>query len=157
MMGMVYKWKLEGIGADPQAVGERLEKIQKQRGGEILPGHVVDDAKSSRSPLHDLFEWDDREAAQQHRLNQARWIMRQITVEITGDNKEARTTRAFVHVRTNDHKAYTSVTRAMSDKDLRAQVVRRALDELNGWRQRYRNYKELAAVFAALDEVEVKV
>lgn len=150
---MVYKWKPNSrIKLDPQAAGARLEKIRVRHGGELTPHHVVQDARSTKSPLHPHFEWDDIAAAESWRREQASHLIRHLVVEIeAAEGEEPRTTRAFVSLKTEAGDRYDSIVRVMSDAEKRAQVVARALAELDIWRERYRDYEELADLFAALD------
>lgn len=66
-----------------QAALDELNRIAKEGGGRITPAAVVAHARDPASPLHHLFEWDDRVAAEQHRLEQARTLLRscQVVVE----------------------------------------------------------------------------
>lgn len=41
----------------------RLEDLRR-RDGLLQPAAVVEDARDESSPLHPLFEWDDRKAAE---------------------------------------------------------------------------------------------
>lgn len=54
--------------------------------GRLSPSTVVRAAASEEHPLHPSFEWNDATAAHQHRLNQARAILRlpRTTVVIEG-------------------------------------------------------------------------
>ena len=68
---MVYKYK-NGISysVPAQVVGKQFEKIEKKY-GELNSQNVLDSARSEKSPIHDLFEWDDTQAAEKYRLSQA--------------------------------------------------------------------------------------
>ena len=112
---------------------------------------VVHYAKSSNHPLHPLFEWDDNVAAQAYRVDQARQVIRSIEV-VVDEAPRAKPTRAFVSVVQDRSRHYTSVQVAMSDEQLRGQVVAQALVELEAWRKRYAELMELANVFAAIDQ-----
>lgn len=48
--------------------------------GRLTAREVVDDATPSTSPLHPLFPWDDAEAADKHRLDIARSLIRSVVV-----------------------------------------------------------------------------
>lgn len=137
-----------------QVAGERLEQIRLTHGGKLTPELVVRDAKPKKSPLHKAFEWDDTKAAANYRIVQAGDLIRAIIV-VTDEAPDATPVRAFVHVE-DDERHYTSVQHAMSDKELRAQVVNRALLELTQWEQRYKDLKELAEVFAVIRKVKRK-
>jgi hypothetical protein len=62
-----------------QAVGERLEALRKKAAA-LTPELVLSDAKSTRSPLHRYFEWDDTLAAQKYRIDQAGDLIRSVQV-----------------------------------------------------------------------------
>lgn len=152
---MTYEWRAGHPvmpGVDAQRAGERIEALRKRNGGNITPHLVVDDARSSRSALHKWFEWDDEAAAEAYRVAQARKLMGAIVVRI---EERPLPMRAFVCVRDSEKegaKTYTSIHVAMEDEDLRKQLLNNALHELKSWRERYDELKQLAQIFAAVDE-----
>ena len=93
-----------------------------------------------------------RKAATASRLDQAGNLIRAIDVVITKDETEAKPIRAFVSVVRDKDRSYTSVQHALSDADLRAQVVAQAWAELEAWRKRHAELVEFAALFAAMDQ-----
>jgi hypothetical protein len=107
---VIYKFKkgTYSYGVDAQTAGEALEKI-RTRFGKIETERVVSQAGDPRSVLHPAFEWNDAVAAHQHRLNEARHLVRAITVQETEDDPAE---PAFVHVRV-DHKGYYQATRVV--------------------------------------------
>lgn len=149
---MIYRWK-EGVplSIDAQLVGDELERIRTRHNGRLSPEWVVHEAKSKRNPLHSLFEWDDNVAAQNWRVDQARGVIRSVEVVIEA-TEPAKPVRAFVSVVRDKDRSYTSVAHAMSDPELRRQVLLTALKELEAWRDRYAELVELASVFAAIEE-----
>ena len=145
-----------GAKADPQVVGEHLELLRAQSGGELTPVAVIDDARNDNSPLHRLFEWDDTEAARQHRLWQARHLIGSVVVRLVGGQGEPpKLTRAFVNLRVEEGQFYTSIRAAMADPDQRAIVLADALRDLQRIERKYGDLEELAALFAELAKVEV--
>lgn len=154
-MGMVYSWK-NGAHHSPQieaqVAGEELEKIRVKNNGRLENGDVVEAARDKRSPLHPAFEWDDKKAASAYRLDQAGNLIRAIDVIIVKDEGEQKPIRAFVSVRREADRSYTSVQHALSDADLRAQVVAQAWAELEAWRKRHAELVEFAALFAMMDQ-----
>lgn len=151
---MIYRWK-DGsrtpTSVDAQKAGEELERIRTRHNGRLEPEWVVHNAKSPQNVLHDLFEWNDNVAAQNYRIDQARAVIRSVEV-VVDEAPEAKPIRAFVSVVQESDRAYTSVQHAMSDADLRKQVLMQALTELEAWRKRYAELVELAQVFAAIDQ-----
>ena len=57
-------------------------KIQKDKG--LTPEEIVKVAKPKDNPLHDLFEWDNKIASDQWRLQQARVIVNEVKVVAPG-------------------------------------------------------------------------
>lgn len=147
-------------GIDAQKLGAYLDKIQEHNDGIITPQAVVDKARNPRSPIHELFEWDDTEAAKAHRRNQARYLIRSVVVVLEKDDtglEEDREIRAFVDVKTGEADGYVTIARAMSDTEMRTQVIKDALRELIHWKKQYDAYVELSDVIAAINKVEEMV
>lgn len=151
-MSVRYAWRPGSrVSIDAGKAGRELESIER-REGELTPANVLDRARSANSSLHDHFEWDDSKAAEQHRLGQAGELIRSITIDVSRSNVEPpKTTRAFVSVERQGERAYVGVQTAMSDAELRRQVLERAWAELRAFRERYADLKELSKIFEAMD------
>jgi len=155
-----YEWK-EGAQRnrvarehDPQVVGLHIEKLRQERGGYLKPEDLLADATTKDSPIHTCFTWNERQAAYQHRLNEARWLLRNLTVTRVFVNHKVIETapqRPFVRVVDRNEDLFTSIDDAMSKESERRQLVERALAELKGWRRRYGTLKELAKICKFLD------
>lgn len=63
--------------ADAAVVIGTLKRII-QRDGKVTPDAVLAEASAQDSDLHRFFEWDDSTAAIQHRLHQARQLVRSV-------------------------------------------------------------------------------
>lgn len=152
---MVFKYKSRvSLPVPAQKAGEALEAIRESRGS-LTAKIVVDESRADGAPLHGCFEWDDATAAEKHREDQARYLLRSITVTFNDEPKTERDIRAFVHVEQKGVESYVPLSVAMGDKALRAQVVKRALEELVVWRERYRSYDELSELFIAIEQAEM--
>ena len=154
---MIYQWK-EGskIKLDAQMAGEELERIRTWHNGRLTQEMVVEAARDPGAPLHPHFEWDDQKAADKWRLEQAGDMIRSIAVVISEED-DKRPVRAFVSVVRDDDRSYTSTVHALSDADLRQQVLSQAFRELDAWRHRYAELVELAQVFAVIDQARPAV
>jgi len=135
---------------EAQEIGEHLEKIR----GALTPARIVDTARPESSPIHRHFEWNDTEAAEAYRREQAGSLIRHIYL-VPVENDEIPTTdkgtiRAFHSVdkgtRSKPKPQYVHVLKLRKSPDLLAQVVASALQELRAWQQRYQQYKALEAV-----------
>ena len=76
---MVYRWKVEKYQVDAQSAGEELQRIEQKYGG-LRPYEIVTESRPETAPLHSCFLWDEREAAERYRLEQARELLRNIVV-----------------------------------------------------------------------------
>lgn len=147
-----YRWakRASGRHGNAQEVGEYLEGLRKKSGGNLTPHQVVAAAQSPRSPIHGAFVWDDRAAAAEHRLWQARKLIGAIEVVTI----KGKTIRQYVSVEYDDGTAYAGTEEALSDAELRKQVLARALDEAERWRQRYEDMAELAEICKAIQRAK---
>lgn len=148
-----YEWR-DGarMKGSAQAIGDEIEKLREAQGGFVRPTDVLDAAADPASPLHHHFEWDDTEAAHRFRLHQASTLIRSVVVRYAGDENDGAYTRAFLSVDVEQIGAtYTSLAHAMSDEDLRAQVMRRAWRELEAFRKKYEEYQHLSNALAKLE------
>lgn len=152
-MAMVYQWK-DGAHhrIDAQVAGEELERIRVRHNGRLEAEMVVDASRSKDAPLHSAFEWNDEIAAEAWREDQARTMIRHIAIVMEKPDRDPGLIRAFVSVKRDEDRSYTSVQHALSDADLRAQVLRQAWAELEAWRNRYAELVELGNVFSVIEQ-----
>lgn len=148
---MKYKIK-EGFQV-PVAVDDLVNELERIRAanGELTAAAVVDAARSKRSLLHDCFTWDDKEAAELYRLQEAQYLLRSVAYEEDSDGKELPSINVFAHVNSDKAGVYTSVFEDFNVDARRKQILEDALRELRAWRQKYANLKSLSAVFEQVD------
>ncbi len=153
MPRVIYGWRSGArVNLDAQAVGTAIERLTKRHNGVLEPGHIVEAAKDETSPMHAHFTWEDAIAAEAYREDQARELVRSLTIDVSRSNLEAKPVRAFVNVETGGERGYVPTFVAMSSADLRRQVVAEAFAQLEAWRSRHAELTELARIFAAIDE-----
>lgn len=153
MPKVIYGWRAGSrVGLDAQQAGEALERLQKGKNGLLEPADIVDAARDEGSVLHPHFEWDDHEAAELFRAEQARELVRSLTIDVSRPDADAKPVRAFVNVDVGQDRGYVSTMTAMSSEELRKQVLAKAFAELEAWRARHAELSELARVFSAIEE-----
>ncbi len=153
---MIYQWK-DGSHAkvDAQEAGEELERIRTFRNGRLTSEDVVEASRNPDAPLHPAFEWNDAIAAEAHRKEQAGYLIRSIEIVATAEGGHTTPLRAFVSVKRDEDRSYTSVQHALSDDELRGQVVSAAFAELEAWRKRHAELIEFARIFAEIDQARI--
>lgn len=153
---MIYQWKDAAVApVEAQVAGEELERIRVHHNGRLDARDVVEASRPAKAPLHACFEWNDKVAAVEHRKSQAMYLIRHIDVVVEKDNGPSVPVRAFVSVKREEDRSYTSIGHALSDEDLRAQVLRQAWAELEAWRKRYAELLELGKFFSLIDQARV--
>lgn len=148
----------QGQHPDANIVGAHIEMLREKFKGELTPQDILDDAQHDNSPLHSFFEWDDSVAAAQHRLAQARGLIRAVVAIYTSPDKPAVRQRAYVSIRgAGQEPHYRETGHAMSVKSTRDIVLKQAWREFQQWRSRYKDLQEFSELFEAADEVGQKV
>ncbi len=127
---------------DAQKIGEELELIKSK--SVLNPTNVVARAKNKKSILNKYFEWDNTEAAEKWRLQQARDIVNHV-VEVTVIRGEQVEERAFFNViAKNDEKVYVSFAEAVKTPSYRIQL-------LNEMQNRLENLLRLIKLFSSME------
>jgi hypothetical protein len=129
----------ERVRADPQLIGEALDAIRVQTGGQLHPQDVVADARDPKSALHQHFEWNDAKAAEGFRMDQARALIR--SIRVIDDADIARP--AFLSIRSDDGVGYRTFQEVVSNVDLRERLLAQAERDLDAWTRRYRELRDI--------------
>ena len=133
-----------------QKYGEVLFALEEQHQG-ITAELILQQATSKLSPLHDWFEWNNKIAAHEYRLEQARRLVRSIAITMQYPDGE-RQVRAFKIIR-NGETSYKSIIKIQSNEIYRQQIIQNAFAELKAWERRYKDYSELKDALAMVDEI----
>lgn len=148
---MVYKWSGYSYKINAQIVGEEIEKIEQKKGS-FTPRDIVKTAQAEKNPLHPLFEWDDKKAADAHRLQTARQILCCL-IKVEKDQKPV---RAFVNIETKaptKQGLFANIRTAMETAETREIVLQNALAELMAFKSKYASLIELSSVFEAIEKL----
>jgi hypothetical protein len=160
---MHYGWKPgRALGEiDAQSVGEELERIHRKHKA-IVPKKVVEESRPKTAVLHPHFEWNDKVAAEEYRVHQARQIIGSVVVVPETENK--RPVQAFINVSvvpegesSGDHenrgRAYLPAQQVADDPALRDQHLANLKLRLKNMRREHAAFEELAEVWSAVDSL----
>lgn len=127
-----------------------------EREGSLKPSVIVKDARKKTSPLHGYFTWDDTEAAREHRLWQARQVIKR--VRITIEEREEQ----FVHVpivkaegttdREGEYKPVSVIVQQPSEYEL---AVNELLTKIRALQRTVRQLREVAGEHDVSDHVAI--
>lgn len=102
---------------------ELLTQMARQKNGMLLIDDVLEEAKDENSILHKHFEWDDSEAADQYRRQQARALIQKCRIQLV--ETEAVQIRAFVSLPTdrNAGGGYRLTSEVVSDANMKEELL----------------------------------
>ena len=149
---MVYEWKTGShhkVSADVAAAA--MEKLAAEE--RLTATELVEESRPEDAPLHDEFEWNDSIAAEKFREDQARAMIRHLTVRIDINNNEY-PVRQYFMVR-SESKIFEPVQLILKDQDKTAMLLDQAKKELQSFKAKYACLKELATVIKAIDSIEL--
>ena len=154
MSEMIYKFKPGArVKGSAQIIGGELERIREEHGG-LTAKIVVDEAKPKGSPLHNQFQWNDKKAAEEYRLQQARHLVAAVTVVWKNDDG-SKTQAVRLYHATDDRETsrYLPIHLILGDAAQRARLLEQALDELNAFKKKYADLSELSELFKAMEKI----
>lgn len=129
-----------------------IAEMAERNGGRITPEEIVSEARKPESPLHEYFDWDDASAAEKHRIDRARALIRSCEVKITVETK---TVSTVGYVR--DPKAetsetgYLSIQKVRTEKDVARDVI---VSELTRVKSALTRAENLAIALGLLGEID---
>ena len=138
-----YTWTRR-CGIAPQVFGDFYYSLKKR-----TPEELVRAAKNKRSPVHKLFQWDDRAAAHEHRLLQARVIVNSLQVEII--TPQGKPGHVIAFIRSSDHGRHVATLEATSEEVTEA--MQECWRDMLNFRARYKNLEIASTVISAIDDV----
>ena len=155
--GMIYKWA-EGsrVNLPVEVVGNEIVRLRGLNGGTLSKAQMVAGCKPRDNVLHGQFTWNDKQAGIERRLDQAGYLIRSV-VMVSVEQPYMHPVRAFVSVTiraapdAKQAKVYTSFEAAMSDPELKEQVLAQALSDWRSFERKYGAIAELAGGIAAMN------
>lgn len=131
------KWKHSRFKADANKVALELEAL----GEEVTPEAIVIRAQDDSSELHKCFTWDDTEAAQKWRIQEARHIMCELVYVPKKDDSDAAPIRLYY--KTDNLTPYKSTRLILRNDNEYESLMKRAISELNAFKTKYNSLVEL--------------
>lgn len=141
---MGVTWRIQGYyKADAQKVAEEIGF------GKFTPMEVLEKAKDETTELHKCFEWNDSIAAEKYRLEQAKNIIRMLVYE--KETKEQSVVRYYAKTETKH--VYQPTKQFLVQEDEYQGLLRRALAELEAFKNKYHTLTELESIFDAMETI----
>lgn len=146
MKGAAYKYSWSRkFALSAQVFGEFYYSLKKR-----TPEELVKAARNRRSPVHDLFEWNDRTAAHEHRLVQARVMVNSLQVEIITPKGRPGQVIAFIR----GSKLGRHVPTLEASREELTDAMRECWKDMLNFRKRYAHLEIASTVIAAIEDVD---
>ena len=146
MLQAVWRKGFGFYDADAQKVAEEIMSI----GDSATPQQIVDAARDENSELHRCFTWDDTEAADKWRLQEARQITYHLVIKDDRPEMEDKPATRFFYKTTEDD-GYKPTSTIFKNMEEHAALLQRAYAELAAFKRKYGHLQELSEILALID------
>jgi hypothetical protein len=156
----VYSWHIgcKFNEKDASIVGREFEKLEKVH-GYIDKRIILAAATEQNSKLKKFFTWNNKKAAQKWREKEAQYLISNLTYEVIFEEEETHNYRAYVTTqkkRNPNPAPFQSLEKQLANKESRKELLDRAVEELQSFKDKYWFLKELATVFKEADKLASK-
>ena len=133
-------------------IKKELEEIRKANNGLLRPEDVVRFAKNKNTALHSRFTWDNNEAAERWRLEQASEIIRKVRVIVIPNKNQDRVVKVRKYVSLpsdrKDGSGYREINKVLTEKELKLEYIKSVQDEFEQFRNKLENISTAVSVIA---------
>lgn len=151
MAAFKYEFAITGTHkVSAQDVGEVCEMLEKKEGG-LTPKALLDASRDVNAPLHKEFTWDDTEAAEKWRLEQARLLIAHVRIVTVSDTEERQSVRGFVST-PGRQSVYVTMNTALHNEQYRSYLLEQARRDTETYIAKYRRVQELASVIDEMNK-----
>lgn len=141
-------WQGYTFKADASKVANEIKSIAEQP----TPQQIVDYAKDENTELHKCFTWDNDEAADKWRLQEARTVV--CCCRIVEERNGVETpTPIRVFYKTDNDSGYKPTQLIIKNADEYGKLLNRIENELKAIRNKYKNITEFEEVWNSIDEL----
>jgi hypothetical protein len=154
-----WKQNVPNNGIKPEVAHKALEQIRKKNGG-LTDDAIVEAAKPASHALHNWFEWEDCEAAKEHRRAQARALIRSLVVVYKkAPDLKLRVYQVERKARPQDPErtVYSTTDEVLRNPEARDRLIASAIKAAMEFRRRFKQLHELDAIIESIDKVLVQL
>lgn len=155
---LIAKWKPDCAplhkGQDPQKVAKELQSIIDEQGS-ATPRAIVEKARDTSTELNKCFTWDNNEAADKWRLQEARQLVCHLIIEVKDDDSKGKpqTIRVFHKVDTSWDSGYKDIVHIVHNPTEYEALLKQAKNDFTALRKKYEMLTELEPIFELIDQL----
>lgn len=152
-----YQWRKGARGLsnlDADKIGSEIDYMIDNNIPHDPEGIVEYARQNEDSELHKGFEWDDTKAAENYRIEQARYITRHIIHIVNNPNaevEEEREPEVRVFFQIGNKTEYKRTVEIHRNEDEYAALLAKAMSELRAFKRKYSTLVELEEIFKLID------
>jgi hypothetical protein len=133
------------------------EILKVERTVGLTAESLLEQAKNPKSSLHELFDWDNKEAGVKWRLQQARVLINEVKI-IVGEKVKYAFENVSVVISNNNEeieseRLYKPIFEVLSNEDYRKQKLESAKRSILYWRNMYADLEELKPLIVSIDNI----
>lgn len=128
--------------------------MQADPTGTLQPEAIVEVAKNPNNPLHSYFDWDQNEAAEKWRQQQAKELIWSYKIEVPELNIRV---RALTSLQTGKGSGFLWTKDVIADPDMRRRMLDLALRDLLKLENKYSHLEELAQLWDVTHEIKNEI
>lgn len=145
-----YRYKFGGLHKVPAEIAGRIcQELTESEDG-LTPQKLVEVSRDEDHPLHGEFEWDDTIAAEAYRVEQAKKLIRDITI-VQGETAK-KADRGFVITPGGNH-MYVPLNDALSNEEWKNNLLEAAKRDMIAFVAKYRRLTELTKVIEPMTDL----
>lgn len=156
---IAWKQHVPNSGIDPEKAHAALESIRTKTEG-LRDDEIVQAARPKNHTLHNWFEWDDGEAAKEHRRAQARLLIRSLVVTYK-ETPEVKVRVYEVEKKSRpcdkQRTVYSTTEEVLSNPESRDRLIAAAIKSAMEFRARFKNLHELDSIIEAIEKTLEKL
>lgn len=162
MVEYQYRHGISNPAVQAETAYAELERIRAAHDDKLNPHDIVDESRPDEAVLHPFFEWNNRKAAEEYRVWQARRLSRSVYVLTAATDVEpSREGPVYFHVEPNNYQPTSVVIQqsdlfqqALQSLQTKLSVAERAVRELEEAAKQGKNPDRLAAIALAVQGFE---
>nr|DAG73475.1 MAG TPA: hypothetical protein [Caudoviricetes sp.] len=140
-----YKFK-----ADAQKCADEIMEICNELES-ATPQQILEKARDSNTELHKCFTWDNTEAAEKWRVQEARSVVRNLKIIEVKPDKEPEPTTIRVFYKTDSSSGYKPTKLILKKPDEYKALVERCRSELLAIKQKFNSISEYEEIWEMIN------
>lgn len=143
-------WSIFNFKADATKCANEIMEICEELES-ATPQQILEKAKDSSTELHKCFTWDNSEAAEKWRVQEARTIVRSLKIVEEKPDKKPEPTTIRVFYKTDNESGYKPTKLILKKPDEYKMLVERCRSELLSIKQKFQNISEFDEIWELIN------